>query len=195
MRDLSFQCGVAEDPSLLGYNTVWVGNNSWSFKDCGAFISRVKQSLNLKIKLLQSFKHLGFRIELCCYIRSPFMFTCVSLSCLSVFCVNGTRYPPCSSCRLFCVVSFHVVYFVLFVSVGISFCLEVRPMLGWKASGMNSWKGRVLSGRGGGVGAVGLGIYSWWNFSRALMRQMIKPDDGHYRPKHVVFLCKNITSN
>ena len=24
---------------------------------------------------------------------------------------------------------------------------------------------------------------------------MIKPDDGHYRPKHVVFLSKNITSN
>ena len=24
---------------------------------------------------------------------------------------------------------------------------------------------------------------------------MIKPDDGHYRPKHVVFLPKNITSN
>ena len=23
---------------------------------------------------------------------------------------------------------------------------------------------------------------------------MIKPDDGHYRPKHVVFLSKNITS-
>jgi len=69
-----------------------------------------------------------------------------------VFCVVGARYPPCSLCRLFCLVPFRAVYFVLFVSVRISFCLEVWPVLGWKASGMNSWKGRVLSGRGGGVG-------------------------------------------
>ena len=34
------------------------------------------------------------------------------------------------------------------LSVGISFCSEVWPVLGWRASGMNSWKGRVLS-RGG----------------------------------------------
>jgi len=61
------------------------------------------------------------------------MFKCVSLSCLFVYCVVGARYPLCSLCRFFffCVVSFHVVYFVLFVSVGISFCLGVWPMLGW----------------------------------------------------------------
>jgi len=37
----------------------------------------------------------------------------VSLSCLFVFCIVSARYPPCSLCRLFCVVSFRVVYFVL----------------------------------------------------------------------------------
>ena len=48
-----------------------------------------------------------------------------------VFCVIGTRYSLYSLCRC-CVVPFHVVCFVLFVSVAI-LCLEVRSVLGWKA--------------------------------------------------------------
>ena len=60
--------------------------------------------------------------------------------------------------------SFHVVYFILFVSVGISFCLDVRPMLGWKASGVILWKGRVLSGGG----LLGLRVWGFMaGFSRA----------------------------
>ena len=47
-----------------------------------------------------------------------------------VFCVVGTRYSPCSLCRC-CMVFYHVVYFVLFVSVAF-ICLEVQSVLGWK---------------------------------------------------------------
>ena len=58
-------------------------------------------------------------------------------------------------------VSFSVDYVILFVTIGISFCSEIWPMLG-KACGKISWKGRVLTGereRGG------LGIYCWWGLS------------------------------
>ena len=59
-------------------------------------------------------------------------------------------------------VSFCVVYFVLFVTIGITFCSEIRPVLGWKSCGKISWKGRVLSGAWGWeFGAKGLGIYGW----------------------------------
>jgi hypothetical protein len=74
---------------------------------------------------------------------------------MSVFCFVDARYLPCSLCRFFCVVSFRVVYFVLFVTTGISFCSEIQPMLGWKASGKISWQGRVLSG------GEGLGLRVW----------------------------------
>jgi len=61
-----------------------------------------------------------------------------------VFCVVGTRYSPCSLCRC-CVVSFHMFYFILFVSIAF-ICLEVRSVLGWKASGVTSRKGAVFVG-------------------------------------------------
>jgi len=61
-----------------------------------------------------------------------------------VFCVVGTRYSLCSLCRCN-VVSFHVVYFVLFVSVAF-ICLEVWSVLGWKASGVTSQKGAWFVG-------------------------------------------------
>jgi len=42
-------------------------------------------------------------------------------------------------------VSFHVVYFVLFVAVAF-ICLMVWSMLGWKASGVTSQKGAGFVG-------------------------------------------------
>ena len=43
--------------------------------------------------------------------------------------------------------------------LGILFCSEVWPVFGWRASGMNSWKGRVLSGGGlRGWGFMGGGV-------------------------------------
>ena len=65
-----------------------------------------------------------------------------------MLCVVGAVYLLCSLCGFFYVVSCSVVYSVLYLSVGISFCLEVWPVLGWRASGMNSCKGRVLSSGG-----------------------------------------------
>ena len=44
------------------------------------------------------------------------LFQSVNICC--VFCVGGTRYSPCSLHRC-CVVSFHVVCFVLFVSFAV----------------------------------------------------------------------------
>jgi len=90
------------------------------------------------------------------------LFPSVNICC--VFSVAGTRYSPRSLCR-FCVVSFHVVYFILFLSLAF-ICLEVLSVLGWKASGMTSRKGgRVCWVGDGGCGFWG--FYGWWGFSRA----------------------------
>ena len=62
-----------------------------------------------------------------------------------MLCVVGAGYLLFSLCGSFSVVSCSVVYSVPYLSVRISFCSEVWPVLGWRASGMNSWKGRVLS--------------------------------------------------
>ena len=57
------------------------------------------------------------------------------------------------------VVSFSMVYFILYLSVRISLCSEVWPVLGWRASGMNLWKNRVLSsGRLWGWGFMAGGV-------------------------------------
>jgi len=50
---------------------------------------------------------------------------------------------------------------VMLVPVGITFYLDVRPMLGWQGSGTNSRKFTVFSD---GRGPKCLGIYGWWSF-------------------------------
>ena len=72
------------------------------------------------------------------------MFSCVRLPRQFVLRV-GAIYLLCSLCGFFSMVSCSVVYSILYLSVGISFCSEVWPVVGWRASGMNSWIGRVLS--------------------------------------------------
>jgi len=89
-----------------------------------------------------------FSVELCSYSRSSLKHSLLFVSHASLCYVVSARYLLCSLCRFFFVVSCSVVCSVLCLSVGISFCSEVSPVLGWRASGMNSWKGRVLSSGG-----------------------------------------------
>ena len=102
-----------------------------------------------------------FSVELCSYIRShlcSLMFDCQRPF---VLCVFGVGYLQCSLCGFFSVMSFNMVYFVLYLSVGISLCSEVWHMLGWRANGMNSWKKQgfcLMEGNGiGGLWLLGLG--------------------------------------
>jgi len=67
------------------------------------------------------------------------------LLCLTVMSVCVMCLWRWISVVFFSMVSFSVDYFVLYLSVRISLCSEVWPVLGWRASGMNSWKSRVLS--------------------------------------------------
>jgi len=76
------------------------------------------------------------------------MFSCACLPCQYVLSVVGAGYLLCSLCGFFFVVSCSVVCSVLCLSVGILFCPQVWPVLGWRASSMNSWKSRVLSSGG-----------------------------------------------
>jgi len=93
------------------------------------------------------------------------MFSCVCLPCQFVLCVFGAGYLLCSLCGFFFVVSCSVVCSVLCLSVGISFCSEVWPVLGWRPSGMKFWRGRVLSSGGlwGWVFIVYITQWGWHN--------------------------------
>jgi len=61
------------------------------------------------------------------------MFTCVRPPCLCFVSLVLDNYFVLYV-GFFCMVSSCVVYFMLFATIGISFCLEIRPMLG-KACG------------------------------------------------------------
>jgi len=77
-----------------------------------------------------------------------------------VLCVVGAGYLLFSLREFFFLMSCSVVCSVLCLSVGISLCLEVWPVLGWRVSGVYSWKGRVLSSGGlWGWGFMAGGVY------------------------------------
>jgi len=110
-------------------------------------------------------------LSLCGYSRSSLsVLLCLSAMSVCVICPRCWISAVFFMWVLFCGV-LQCGLLVLCLSVGILPCSEVWPLFEWRASGMNSWKGRVLSSEGYGVGDLWLVGFS--RASKILLGDML----------------------